>query len=491
MPFSDLREFVSRLEQGGQLQRVTCEVDWNLELGHVAKFNEQQAGPALLFEDVKDYPGQRVLTSALTAKDRVALALDMPAQTRYLDIARTWVERITGRRVPPTIVPWGPTKECVQTGDETNLLSLAAPWFNPLDGGRYLGTACSVITRSLETGRLNLGTYRVMVIDERTAGIQLIKGKDGEIDLRGYAARHEPMPVALVIGTDPSLFLCSSTLFPMTESEYDIAGALRGEPVEVVPAETSDLLVPATAEIVVEGEIIPGDLADEGPFGEYTGYYSGAKTIPRECIRVKAITHRTNPILWATTVGMPVTDTHMIMGINRTASLWNDLQTMKIPGIKAVYGPPSAAGRMLAIISVKQMYHGHSTQVGLAAFASLTGNYGLKTVIVVDDDIDPENMDQVLYALAFRHQANRGTQVFERGRSTPLDPSLPTDDRYLTSRLLLDTCIPYEWEDKPVQIQSDAATLDLVQRKWASYFAAASNGQPSAPAPREALTAVP
>ncbi len=490
MPFSDLREFIARLEAGGQLQRVKRQVDWHLELGHVAKLNEQRTGPALLFEDVKGYPGKPVFTSALTARERVALALDMPTQTRFLDIARTWVERINTTRVPPRTVAWGPCKEHVFTGGEANLLSLPAPWFNPRDGGRYIGTACYVVSRSLDTGRLNLGTYRVVIIDERTAGIQMIKGKDGEIDLRGYAARKQPMPVALVIGSDPSLFLCSSTMFPLTESEYEIAGALRGEPVDVVKAETSDLLVPATAEIVIEGDIVPGDLLPEGPFGEYTGYYSGAGHFPRECIRVTAITHRSNPILWATTVGMPITDTHMIMGINRTASLWNDLQTMKIPGIKAVYGPPAAAGRMLAIIAVKQMYHGHSTQVGLAAFATHTGNYGLKTVILVDDDIDPENMDQVLYALAFRHQASRGTQILERGRSTPLDPSLPTNDRYLTSRILIDTCIPYEWDDKPIQIEMDAALLERIKREWDSYFAEAADGRAGATAREVALAGV-
>ncbi|MDE3075639.1 MAG: UbiD family decarboxylase [Chloroflexota bacterium] len=471
MPYRDLREFIARLERENRVHRVQREVDWNLELAHVAKLNEQQEGPALLFEEIKDYPGMSVLTSAFTSRERVALGLDMPAETRFLDIARGWVQRISNKRIPPRIVSTAPCKDHVLTGDRANLLSLPSPWFYPNDGGRYIGTASFLVNRNLETGRLNLGTYRVMVIDEKTAGIQLIKGKDAEIDLRDYAERKQPMPVALVIGGDPVLFLCSSTLFPYTESEYEVAGALRDEPEEVVQAETSDLLVPATAEIVIEGEIVPGELLPEGPFGEYPGYYTGAGAVDREYIRVKCITHRANPILWSTTVGKPVTDTHMIMGINRTASLWNDLQNMKIQGIRGVYGPPAAAGRMLAVISVKQMYHGHSTQVGLAAFATNTGNYGLKTVIVVDDDIDPENMDQVMYALAFRYQPDRGTQILERGRSTPLDPSLPIEQRYMTSRVILDTCIPYEWPDKPIPITMDDAMVQLVKSRWESYFA--------------------
>jgi 4-hydroxy-3-polyprenylbenzoate decarboxylase len=468
--YSDLREFIDRLDAEGQLRRITKEVDWNLELAHVAKINEERQGPALLFENVKDYPGQSVFTSAFTSKERVALGLEMPTKTRFLEIARSWVGRIADKRVPPVVVRTGPVKENILTGADADLYKFPAPWFYPNDGGRYIGTACYLISRSLETGRLNLGTYRVMIIDGQTAGIQMIKAKDAEIDLRAYGAAGKPMPVALVIGGDPVLFLCSSTLFPLTESEYEIAGALSNRPVEVVKAETSDLLVPATAEIVIEGEIEFGKTLPEGPFGEYPGYYTGAGAVEREFIKVKTITHRNRPILWSTTVGKPITDTHMIMGINRTASLWNDLQNMKIPGIMGVYGPPAAAGRMLAIIQVKQMYHGHSTQVGLAAFASVTGNYGLKTVILVDEDIDPENMDQVMYALAFRYQPDRGTQVLERGRSTPLDPSLPIGNRYMTSRVILDTCIPYEWEQKPIPITMDDALVKRIKDNWDLYL---------------------
>jgi phenylphosphate carboxylase beta subunit len=483
MPYSDLREFIERLEKDGQLHRVTKEVDWDLELSHVAKVNEQRGGPALLFENIKDYPGQSVFTSAFTSKERVAMGLDMPPETRFLEIARNWVGRIADTRIEPVEVPAGPCQEVVLTGEDADLFSLPAPQFYPNDGGRYIGTACFMISRNLDTGRLNLGTYRSMIIDKHRAGVQLIKGKDSEIDLRGYAERGERMPVALVIGGDPVLFLCSSTMFPLTESEYDVAGALRGEPVEVVRAQTSDLLVPAGAEIVIEGYITPGEKLPEGPFAEYPGYYSGAGTEDRDFITVTAITHRQAPILWATTVGKPVTDTHMIMGINRTASLWNDLQNMKIPGILGVYGPPAGAGRMLAIIQVKQMYHGHSTQIGLAAFASVTGNYGLKTVILVDEDIDPENMDQVMYALAFRYQPDRGTQILRRGRSTPLDPSLPIGDRYMTSRAIIDTCIPYEWEEKPIPITLDDDLEQRIKDDWDSYLG------PGASAKQDAITA--
>jgi phenylphosphate carboxylase beta subunit len=472
MPYRDLREFLERLEAEDHLRRVRKQVDWNLELSHIAKVNEEEhnGGKALLFENVKDYPGWRVLTSALTAKNRLALALDMPTTSSLMNLSREWVERIQNKRVAPRVVDSGPVHENVIQGGDADIFKLPAPWFYPGDGGRYLGTAGYLISRNLDTGRLNLGTYRLMMVDAKRASIQMIKAKDGEMDLRGYAAKKIPMPVAYVCGAEPSLFLCASTLFGLNESEYEIAGALRGAPVEVTKAITNDIVVPATAELVIEGEIMPGETLPEGPFGEYTGHYSG-KEFPKEFINVKAITYRDNAILWSTTVGKPVTDTHMIMAVNRTASLWNDLKAMNIPGIKAVYGPPASAGRMLVIISMKPMYHGHSTQVGLAAFATTTGNYGLKTVIVVDDDIDPENMDQVLFALSFKFQPDFGTQIIKRGRSTPLDPSLPIGDaRYMTSRIIIDCTTPYEWKEKPKQIFLDEKVLKHVREHWDEYF---------------------
>ncbi len=473
MPYTDLRSFLDTLREHDLIASVTGQVDWNLELGHVAKINEERQGPALLFENIKDYPGSRLLTSLYTTKERVALALDLDPATRLLDISREWVNRLQrwGDRDSTIQVPTGPCKEQITLGDECNLLSLPVPWIYPGDGGRYVGTAAYLISIDPDSGRANLGTYRGMVIDKNRIGLQLIKGKDAEIDMRRYRERKQNMPVALVMGGPAVMFLVSSTMFPLSVSEYSGAAGLMGRPVEVVRGETVDVPIPATAEIVIEGYIPWDSLLPEGPFGEYTGYYSGKGTVDREYMVVTAITTRHNPIFWTTTVGKPVTDTHMVMGINRTAALWNDLQNMKIPGIKAVYSPPASAGRFLAIIQVGQMYPGHSPQIGLAAFASHTGNYGLKTVIVVDDDIDPENYDQVMYAMSFRYQPNRGTQILERGRSTPLDPSLEIAQRDLTSRIIIDTCMPWEWKDKPIPITLDAAMARQVKERWSELFA--------------------
>lgn len=459
----DLRQWISTCEQEGELKRITAEVDWDLELSHVAKLNEEQSGPALLFERVKGYSSP-VLTSACTTTRRLAITMGAPKESTLVDLMREWVKK-GEKRIPPKWVETGPCKENVMKGSEVDLFRFPVPKFYPRDGGRYFGTAHFVVTKDPDSDWVNLGTYRLQLLGKDLLGTQFIKGKHADIMLKKYQAAKRPMPVAAVVGCHPLLFLMGAARLSAFESEYDLAGAIRGEPVEVVRCETSDLPVPATSEIVVEGEVDAEAFMPEGPFGEYTGYYSGVGTDPRNFIKVKCVTYRTNPIFMATTVGRAVTDTHMTMALTYGATLWQQLVAMKIPGLKAIYCPPEGSGRMLAIISIKQMYPGHADQVATAAISTEMGAYGLKTVIVVDDDIDPWDIPRVLYALSFRFQPNR-SQVIKRGRSTPLDPSLPVNARDITGRLLIDATIPYEWKEKPIPIELDPQMVERVKARW-------------------------
>jgi len=473
MPYNDLREFIAKLEQEGELRRIKAEVDWYLELNHIAKLNEEQLGPALLFENVKGYKIP-VLASAIATPSRLALALDLPKTTPLIETIRAWVERTKPeKRTPPVWVKdrKAPCKENVIEGDKVDITKFPVPHLYPRDGGRYITTGCT-ITKDPETGWVNIGVYRIQVHDKQTLGTQFIVGKHAEIMLRKYAERNEPMPVAVVIGADPTIFLVGSSRVPPEESEYDYAGGLRGKPVEVVKGETVDLPVPAGAEIVIEGEVDPKALKEEGPFGEYTGYYSGLGKVPRPFIKIKCITHRDNPIFWHTSVGRPVTEQHWTLSLTHTAALWSELEAMGIPGIKAVYCPPDGCGRFIAIISVKQMYPGHTMQVGTAAISTEMGHYGLKTVIIVDDDIDPTDISRVLWALAVRCQPARSVEIIKRGRSTPLDPSLPPDPiaRLITSRMIIDATIPYEWKEKPIVIELDKGVVEKVKARWKELF---------------------
>ncbi|PKN29436.1 MAG: phenylphosphate carboxylase subunit beta [Deltaproteobacteria bacterium HGW-Deltaproteobacteria-21] len=459
----DLRDFIAACEKEGVLQRIKAEVDWDLELSHIAKLNEEKKGPALLFENVKGYKWP-VITSTCTTTERLSIIMGMPKETPLVELMRRWVE-IGNRKIPPKVLSTGPCKENKMVGKDIDLFKFPVPKFYPKDGGRYFGTAHVVITKDPESGWVNIGTYRLQLIDKDILGTQFIKGKHSDIMLKKYQAMGKPMPVAVVVGADPLMFVMGGARFSAFESEYDLAGSIRGEPIEVVKCETNDLIVPAGAEIVVEGEVDANAFKDEGPFGEYTGYYSGVGTNPRNFIKVNCITHRNNPIFMATTVGRAVTDTHMTLAIAYGATLWQQLSDMKIPGIKAVYCPPEAAGRFIAIISVKQMYPGHANQVLTAAISTEMGAYGLKTVIVVDEDIDPADIPRVLYAVAFRFNPLRA-QIIQRGRSTPLDPSLPIESRWITGRLLIDATIPYDWEEKPIPIALDPDIVKKVQARW-------------------------
>jgi 4-hydroxy-3-polyprenylbenzoate decarboxylase len=309
----------------------------------------------------------------------------------------------------------------------------------------------------------------MQLLDKKTTGIQIIRGKDADLHRQRYAELKKPMQIAAVIGYDPVLFLCSSTLFSPGQTEYNYVGALRRLPMEVVKGEYVDLPVPAQAEIVLEGDLWPEKLRDEGPFGEYTGYYSGKGTVPRHYIDVKAVTYRNNPIFHATTVGRPITDTHMIQAMNRTATLWGQLEVMGIRGIQSVYIPPSSCGRFMAIVSVKQMYPGHSSHVGNAVIGTSTGAYGVKIVIVVDHDIPADDLDRVFWALSTRYAPERATEIIKRGRSTPLDPSLPIQSRDITSRIIMDATIPYEWTEKPEVIELSTDVVETVKKRWKEY----------------------
>jgi 4-hydroxy-3-polyprenylbenzoate decarboxylase len=299
----DMRDFVAKGEEVGLCQRVTAEVDWNLELSHIAKLNEEASGPALLFENVKGYDTP-VITSVCTTTARLALIMGMPLESTLVDLYEEWA-RLGENLVAPKMVDSSaaPCKENILTGDDIDLFKFPVPQWYPRDGGRYMGTAHFIISKDPETGWVNLGTYRSQLLGKDKLGTMLIKGKHADIMLKKYQAMGKPMPVASVIGCDPLLFILGAARVSAFTGEYDVAGALRGEPVEVVQGETSDLPIPAHAEIVIEGEVDADKFMEEGPFGEYTGYYSGVGTNPRNFIDVKCITHRNNPILWGTTVG--------------------------------------------------------------------------------------------------------------------------------------------------------------------------------------------
>jgi len=344
------------------------------------------------------------------------------------------------------------------------------PRFFPLDGGRYIGTMVFLALRDPETEQVNLGTYRMQMQGPDRCGVQILPGKRGDRIMKKYQARGEKMPAAAVIGCDPLIFMAGTLMHKGSgASDYDITGTVRGQPAEYLEAPLTGLPVPAGAEIVLEGEIDPDDMRPEGPFAEYTGYYTDElyKAIDKPSLEVKQVLHRNDPILWATGQGRPVTDVHMLLAFTRTATLWTELEQMRIPGISSVCVLPESAGRFWAVVSIEQAYAGHSRQVADAVIASNTGSYGIKGVITVDHDIQADDLQRVFWALSCRYEPMRGTELIKRGRSTKLDPALdPDSSKLITSRVLLDATIPYEWEDKPVEAALDDDVVARIQDRW-------------------------
>ena len=219
MAYRDLRAFINRLDESGELHRIKAEVDWNLELSHIAKINEERGGPALLFEKVKGYKTP-VFTSALATPKRLAVALDLPENLGIVEIAKEWARK--GRnKIPPKKAATGPCKENIVKGKNIDLLKFPIPKYYEKDGGRYIGTTNCIISRSPSTGWINIGTHRMQVIDKDKAGIWMIPGKHVQLHLKEYEKLKKPMPVAVAIGVDPIMFLCASAPFPAEESEYD------------------------------------------------------------------------------------------------------------------------------------------------------------------------------------------------------------------------------------------------------------------------------
>ncbi len=465
----DIRTFISKLEKDNEVKRVTAPVNWDLEISHVSALNERKKGPALLFENVQDCPDTSILMSALATSRRLALALGKPQDYSLCQLAREWAEMSFDKVVKAEEVKSGPATENVLEGKDVDLTRFPAPKFFPLDGGRYIGTTVSIVTRDPESGKLNVGTQRMQLHSENSIGVYFMPGKTGDKIFGKYRKQGKKMPVTVFIGCDPLIFLAGSAMIKGA-SVYDSVGCIRGNPVEIMVSDLTGLPFPANAELVLEGEIDPEDLQKEGPFGEYTGYYTEEfrKEIRKPCISVKRVMHRNNPVLMATTLGRPVTDVNMILAFMRTATLWTELKGMRLP-VKSVYMMPESCGRFWAIVSIKARHPGDAQQVAAGVLASHTAGYGTKGVIIVDDDIEADDLTGVFWALSTRYHPYRDTEIMKRGRSTSVDPSLTWDERMITSRIIMDATIPYEWEEKPVEIKLDEKMLENVNQRWSEY----------------------
>lgn len=473
MEFNDLREWVDLIKKYGDLKSID-DADWDIEIGVLTDLVQKKMGrPALLFDNIKGYPqGYRVLANVLTSKKRIALSLGLPPESSESELVSAWKKILSDfRLIPPEVVKNGRILENIDTGDDIDLLKFPTPRWHEYDGGRYIGTGCMVIQKDLDSNWINLGTYRVMVQDKKTAGIYITLGRHGDIIMKKYWKEGKPCPVAVTVGQDPLIYMLAGAEIPFGISEYDVAGGIKARPVEVISGVSTGLPIPASCEIVIEGEIPPEDKLPEGPFGEWTGYYCSGKR-PSPIIRVKSICYRNDPIIMGALPGLPPNDDCYYGGFFGCAAAWNELEKAGVPGIMGIWAHEAGAGIMMLTVSIKQMYPGHSRQAGLIASQCHARAYANRMVIVVDDDINPYDINQVIWAMCTRVDPKEDVEIIRKCWSSPLDPmSYPPNTRSYNSRMIIDACIPWDRKDEfPSKVEVSQEWTDKILRKYSDLF---------------------
>lgn len=471
--WNDLRSWLDLMESDGQLMRIRETVDPHEELSAITFLaSRREPSPALLFESLSgDRTGSRILSNILAAsKERYArtVGLDPRLDTRRL-IHET--RGILKSRIAPVLVPKAsaPVNEVVLRGSDVDITKFPAPKFWPGDGGRYIGTGDITLTRDPQTGRINVGAYRQMVHGPARVGLYCSPGKHGKLDREAWWRRGEPCEVVAAYGIDPVLFLVGGLTIGGQESELDVAGGMMGRPIELAEAEFVSLPIPANAELVIEGVMHADDRELEGPLGEFTGYYGNPRA-PQPVIEVKAIHHRRAPIVTAALMAAyPSCEIGAAYSIIRSARIWEDLEKIGLPGIAGVYANPAAAsGWGMVIVSIKQQYPGHVAQALALAAQCPAAAYFTKWIIAVDDDVDPTDLNQVMWALSTRCDPAGDVELLRRTWSSALDPSrFPSDARPYGSKALIDACKPHRHLDSfPPCSRIRRSTYEYVARRW-------------------------
>lgn len=457
---NSLGEFIESCRAIGEVQDIRG-ADWNEEIGALTEVTAEllRNPPLILFDEIKDYsPGFRVAALPIASVRRSALALGLPIDRPKMELLRAASKKMAQAQAnlcAPEPVKHGPVMQNALTEGAVDIFRFPVPRYHAADGGRYVGTGDCVIMQDPDSGFVNMGTYRIQAHESNLLGLWMSPGQQGRQICNTYWSRGKAAPVVATFGIDPLTFLPAYTKFPWGVSELDVVGGLRGSPLEVVCGPITGLPIPAHAEIAIEGEVPPPseEARDEGPFGEWPGYYSGGTRGTGEqqpVIRIKAIYYRDNPILMNMAPLWPGAPTH---GLRLDAALlWDQLDGMGIQGIAGV----DIHYPYLIVVAVKQQYGGHAQQVGAAVHAaSATARNGRYTV-VVDEDIDPSNLSEVLWAMETRVDPAEDLQVLKNCWSTPLDPRMPPEKRaahnFTNSRAIFYAVRPFPWKEQFPQV---------------------------------------
>ena len=468
MAYADLQDYLSKLEASGKLHWIDKPTDPSWEVAAVTRHMFDHYGwnerPALGFRSVGDSQIPTVVGVIGGSPSIYALALS----TTVENIPAAWEK---GQREPiaPTSVGSGLCKEIILRDAKVDLRKLPQiVWTPSQDPGPYI-TAPLIITKDLETGQRNVGTYRLQIKDARRLGLYVGAAQHAAKHIRQYDAKKQDMPVAIAIGVDPTIVLASISKFPYGTDEFSVAGGLRGEPVPLIRCETVELDVPANAEIVLEGVIRNGYREQEGPFGEFSGYMSPGGQSP--VIEITCMTMRRAPVYHAFLSQMPPSESSCIRSLSRSAALFHHLRHVIGLPVKDVHFTESGGASSMLIVSMQKEYPEQVKEVAWGAW-SLMNKEG-KFTVVVDDDIDVRNPFQVEWAMSFRAQPARDTFIVEGVVPSGVDPSTASPDipqhdprRRNGSKILIDATRKHTY---PPAARVPKDYIDAVKKKWTEY----------------------
>jgi len=465
--YKDLRGFIKQVEMLGALRHIDG-ADPRFEIGGITEVAAGTAEcPALLFDRIKGFAkGFRVFTNATTTPQRAALALGLDPALKPLDALKAWMKKrqtLTPRK--PVAVTSAAFLENSMRGRQVDMAKLPAPYWHRKDGGPFIGSGSIVIMRDPDGGWINASIYRVQVHGRNKVTIQFDHpGRHGAIIAKKYWDKGRSCPVAVVNGEDPALFIAGFEYLPDGQSEYDFAGAIKGAPLQVLNGPLTGLPLPALAEIILEGELLPASkiMLPEGPFGEFTGYYA-ADARPSPVMQVNAIHHRDDPILLGSP---PMKPPRFHFGLPfRAAAIWGNLE---MAGVTDVVGVWQHVAQLMTVVALKQRYAGHAKRAALIAAAQ---SYMGRLVVVVDDDVDPSDLADVMWAVTTRCEPSEQIDIVRNAWSSALDPRIPPEakDAGVTShsKAIIEAVRPFGWKDKfPPTSALTAKETREIEAKW-------------------------
>ena len=482
MQYQDLREFITELEKQGELKRISTLVDANLEITEICRRTLDKQGPALLFENVKG-SNIPVLANLFGTTRRVAMAMGQEDLASLRELGKLLaelkqpeppkglkdaIEKLPVLKqvlnMPVKTVKKGQCQEVVIEGDAVDLSKLPIQTCWPKDAAPLV-TWGLTITKGPLKKRQNLGIYRQQVIGKNKLIMRWLSHRGGALDFKDWCEKNpgKPFPIAVALGADPATTLAAVTPIPDSLSEYAFAGLLRGKKTKVCSCLGNDLQVPENAEIILEGVLNPGEMADEGPFGDHTGYYNEVEQFP--VFTVERITHRKNPIYHSTYTGKPI-DEPAVLGVALN-EVFVPLLQQQFPEIADFYLPPEACSYRMAIVSMKKQYPGHAKRVMMGVWSFLRQFMCTKFVIVVDDDIDVKNWKEVIWAISTRVDPTRDTTLIDNTPIDYLDFASPVSG--LGSKMGIDATnkLPgetnREWGES---ITMDQSVIDKIDSIW-------------------------